>query len=169
MTAHGGRPHWGKVHTRDAAYFAGVYPRFGEFTALRDRLDPDRLFGNDYLRRVLGDELTGRTGASRPTRDLPPCDLPCQPHRRSGHSEWMFRLGRFCESGHLVTHVPDAQLPPPERSSAARRSTPVARMEYCGEPWARPPSRVSGPHGRGPKAALDPAAPRHRTGTRCAE
>jgi FAD-linked oxidoreductase len=55
MTAHGGRPHWGKLHTRDAAYLAGVYPRFGEFTALRDRLDPDRLFGNDYLRRILGD------------------------------------------------------------------------------------------------------------------
>ncbi|AXG80709.1 D-arabinono-1,4-lactone oxidase [Streptomyces paludis] len=55
MTAHGGRPHWGKIHTRDAAYLAEAYPRFGEFTALRDRLDPDRLFGNDYLRRVLGD------------------------------------------------------------------------------------------------------------------
>ncbi|WP_030154335.1 D-arabinono-1,4-lactone oxidase [Streptomyces sp. NRRL S-244] len=55
FTAHGGRPHWGKVHTRDAEYFADVYPRFGEFTALRDRLDPDRLFGNDYLRRVLGE------------------------------------------------------------------------------------------------------------------
>ncbi|GEB56149.1 FAD-linked oxidoreductase [Streptomyces gardneri] len=55
MTAHGGRPHWGKVHTRDAAYFSEVYPRFAEFTALRDRLDPDRLFANDYLRRVLGD------------------------------------------------------------------------------------------------------------------
>jgi FAD-linked oxidoreductase len=55
MTAHGGRPHWGKMHTRDAAYLAEAYPRFGEFTALRDRLDPDRLFGNDYLRRVLGD------------------------------------------------------------------------------------------------------------------
>ncbi|MFE2268836.1 D-arabinono-1,4-lactone oxidase [Streptomyces lavendulae] len=54
FTAHGGRPHWGKVHTRDAEYLAGVYPRFGEFTALRDRLDPDRVFGNDYLRRVLG-------------------------------------------------------------------------------------------------------------------
>ncbi|MBW8794162.1 MAG: FAD-binding protein [Streptomyces sp.] len=54
FTAHEGRPHWGKVHTRDADYFAGVYPRFGEFTALRDRLDPDRLFQNDYLRRVLG-------------------------------------------------------------------------------------------------------------------
>ncbi|MEJ8637930.1 D-arabinono-1,4-lactone oxidase [Streptomyces sp. MS2.AVA.5] len=55
MTAHGGRPHWGKVNTRDAEYFAEVYPRFGEFTALRDRLDPERRFGNDYLRRVLGD------------------------------------------------------------------------------------------------------------------
>ncbi|MER7575677.1 D-arabinono-1,4-lactone oxidase [Streptomyces sp. NPDC126514] len=55
FTAHEGRPHWGKVHTRDAEYFAGAYPRFGEFTALRDRLDPDRLFRNNYLRRVLGD------------------------------------------------------------------------------------------------------------------
>ncbi|MEV2200323.1 D-arabinono-1,4-lactone oxidase [Streptomyces fradiae] len=55
MTAHAGRPHWGKVHTRDAAYLAQVYPRFGEFTALRDRLDPDRVFANPYLRRVLGD------------------------------------------------------------------------------------------------------------------
>ncbi|WP_367045543.1 D-arabinono-1,4-lactone oxidase [Streptomyces sp. Je 1-332] len=54
FTAHEGRPHWGKIHTRDAAYFARAYPRFAEFTALRDRLDPDRMFGNDYLRRVLG-------------------------------------------------------------------------------------------------------------------
>jgi len=55
MTAHAGRPHWGKLHSRDAEYLAGVYPRFTEFTALRDRLDPDRVFGNPYLRRVLGD------------------------------------------------------------------------------------------------------------------
>ncbi|RCH65246.1 FAD-binding protein [Streptomyces sp. SDr-06] len=55
MTAHAGRPHWGKLHTRDAAYFADVYPRFAEFTALRDRLDPERRFANGYLRRVLGD------------------------------------------------------------------------------------------------------------------
>ncbi|MBQ0864224.1 MULTISPECIES: D-arabinono-1,4-lactone oxidase [unclassified Streptomyces] len=55
MTAHAGRPHWGKLHSRDAEYLAGVYPRFAEFTALRDRLDPNRVFGNDYLRRVLGD------------------------------------------------------------------------------------------------------------------
>ncbi|GAA2711569.1 MULTISPECIES: D-arabinono-1,4-lactone oxidase [Streptomyces] len=55
MTAHGGRPHWGKLHTRDAGHLAALYPRFKEFTAVRDRLDPDRVFGNDYLRRVLGE------------------------------------------------------------------------------------------------------------------
>ncbi|MEV4918339.1 D-arabinono-1,4-lactone oxidase [Streptomyces tirandamycinicus] len=54
MTGYGGRPHWGKIHTRDAEYLDGVYPRFGEFLALRDRLDPGRLFGNGHLRRVLG-------------------------------------------------------------------------------------------------------------------
>ncbi|MFF8373397.1 D-arabinono-1,4-lactone oxidase [Streptomyces lydicus] len=55
MTAHEGRPHWGKLHTRDAGYLAEVYPRFGEFIAVRDRLDPERRFSNAYLRRVLGD------------------------------------------------------------------------------------------------------------------
>jgi L-gulono-1,4-lactone dehydrogenase len=55
MTAHGGRPHWGKLHSQDAARLAESYPRFAEFRRLRDRLDPDRMFGNDYLRRVLGD------------------------------------------------------------------------------------------------------------------
>ncbi|MEY9485763.1 FAD-linked oxidoreductase [Streptomyces calvus] len=54
FTAHGGRPHWGKIHTRDAEYLSRVYPRFAEFTAVRGRLDPERRFGNDYLRRVLG-------------------------------------------------------------------------------------------------------------------
>jgi FAD-linked oxidoreductase len=52
---HDGRPHWGKLHTRTAADLAPAYPRFGEFARLRDRLDPDRLFTNDYLVRVLGD------------------------------------------------------------------------------------------------------------------
>ncbi|WP_457030230.1 D-arabinono-1,4-lactone oxidase [Kitasatospora sp. P5_F3] len=55
MTAHQGRPHWGKLHTRDAEYLASVYPHFEDFTALRDKVDPGRLFANDYLRRVLGD------------------------------------------------------------------------------------------------------------------
>ena len=55
MRAHGGRPHWGKVHTRDSLAFADLYPRFTDFVAMRDQLDPDRVFANPYLRRVLGD------------------------------------------------------------------------------------------------------------------
>ena len=50
-----GRPHWGKIHFQVAPSLAEVYPHFGDFVALRDRLDPDRVFANDYLRRVLGD------------------------------------------------------------------------------------------------------------------
>lgn len=54
MTAVGGRPHWGKMHTRDASYLETVYPKFADFRAMRDKLDPDRRFANPYLRRVLG-------------------------------------------------------------------------------------------------------------------
>ncbi len=54
MTAVGGRPHWGKIHSRDAAYLRGVYPRFADFVALRDELDPARRFSNTYLDQVLG-------------------------------------------------------------------------------------------------------------------
>jgi L-gulono-1,4-lactone dehydrogenase len=53
-TAHGGRPHWGKMHTRGADYLRQNYPRFDDFVAVRDRVDPERRFGNPYLERVLG-------------------------------------------------------------------------------------------------------------------
>jgi FAD-linked oxidoreductase len=49
-----GRPHWGKLHGLDAEVLRGRYPRFGEFTALRDRLDPAGQFANSHLERVLG-------------------------------------------------------------------------------------------------------------------
>lgn len=54
MTRYNGRPHWGKMHYLDASTLAGRYPHFAEFRAARDRLDPDRIFTNDYLDRVLG-------------------------------------------------------------------------------------------------------------------
>jgi L-gulonolactone oxidase len=49
-----GRPHWGKLHWRDAQSLRPSYPRFDDFVALRDKLDPQRTFGNDYLVQVLG-------------------------------------------------------------------------------------------------------------------
>jgi FAD-linked oxidoreductase len=54
MIAHDGRPHWGKLHYRDADSLRQVYPRFDDFAAVRDRLDPERIFTNAYLARVLG-------------------------------------------------------------------------------------------------------------------
>ncbi|MEU8800113.1 D-arabinono-1,4-lactone oxidase [Spirillospora sp. NPDC048819] len=55
LTTLNGRPHWGKLHTRDAAYLEKVYPRFADFRALRDELDPDRRFANPYTKQVFGD------------------------------------------------------------------------------------------------------------------
>jgi L-gulono-1,4-lactone dehydrogenase len=55
FSAVGGRPHWGKLHTRGPDYLASVYPRYPEFVALRDKMDPQRRFTNPYLTEVLGD------------------------------------------------------------------------------------------------------------------
>jgi FAD-linked oxidoreductase len=54
LRGYGGRPHWGKLHTRTAEDLAADYPGWKDFQAVRDRLDPDRVFTNDYLDRVLG-------------------------------------------------------------------------------------------------------------------
>jgi FAD-linked oxidoreductase len=51
----GGRPHWGKMHYRTAADLRPVYPRFDDFLAVRDRLDPQRVMASDYTRQVFGD------------------------------------------------------------------------------------------------------------------
>ncbi|BBX96429.1 D-arabinono-1,4-lactone oxidase [Mycobacterium lacus] len=54
MDDYAGRPHWGKRHYQTAATLRERYPQWDRFAAVRDRLDPDRVFLNDYTRRVLG-------------------------------------------------------------------------------------------------------------------
>ncbi|MBJ7294693.1 MAG: hypothetical protein JHC78_14240, partial [Ilumatobacteraceae bacterium] len=56
MRTHEGRPHWGKLHFRTAPDLAPAYPLFDEFLQLRKRLDPNRVFANEYTDRVLGVE-----------------------------------------------------------------------------------------------------------------
>jgi alditol oxidase len=51
----GARPHWGKVFEMDAGALAAVFARLGDFRALRDRVDPQRVFGNAFVDRVLGE------------------------------------------------------------------------------------------------------------------
>jgi FAD-linked oxidoreductase len=54
MDEYEGRPHWGKRHYQSAATLRPRYPGFDRFVAVRDRLDPERKFENEYLKRVLG-------------------------------------------------------------------------------------------------------------------
>jgi FAD-linked oxidoreductase len=54
MDEYGGRPHWGKRHYQAAPTLRPRYPGWDRFLAVRDRLDPERKFGNEYLARVLG-------------------------------------------------------------------------------------------------------------------
>jgi FAD-linked oxidoreductase len=54
LRAHQGRPHWGKIHYQDAESLRTLYPKFDDFVGVRDKLDPDRVFANPYLDRVLG-------------------------------------------------------------------------------------------------------------------
>jgi L-gulono-1,4-lactone dehydrogenase len=54
MREYGGRPHWGKRHFQTAESLAPLYPRWADFQAARDELDPARVFTNEYAARVLG-------------------------------------------------------------------------------------------------------------------
>jgi L-gulonolactone oxidase len=53
-TEFGGRPHWGKLHWRDASSLRTAYPRFDDFVLARDQLDPSRVFANDYTQQIFG-------------------------------------------------------------------------------------------------------------------
>lgn len=54
MRALGARPHWGKELEHTADEVRALWPRTGDFLALRDQLDPDRVFGSAFHTRTLG-------------------------------------------------------------------------------------------------------------------
>ena len=54
LRAYEARPHWGKMHYRDAEELSKLYPRWDEFIALRNQLDPQRIFSNVYSDTVFG-------------------------------------------------------------------------------------------------------------------
>jgi FAD/FMN-containing dehydrogenase len=49
----GGRPHWGKRSFLSAAELAPRYPRWADFAAIRERLDPEGRFVNAWARQTL--------------------------------------------------------------------------------------------------------------------
>ncbi|MEM7099310.1 MAG: D-arabinono-1,4-lactone oxidase [Pseudomonadota bacterium] len=46
---YGGRPHWGKIHSLGASQLAELYPRFKDFQALRESIDPENKMLNEHL------------------------------------------------------------------------------------------------------------------------
>ena len=50
--AHGGRPHWGKVHNMDRAQAGAYYPKWKDFEVLREEMDPDGIFLNPMLKKL---------------------------------------------------------------------------------------------------------------------
>jgi outer membrane protein assembly factor BamB len=51
---HDGRPHWGKVHSLHGDELRRRYPRWDDFLAVREEVDPDGLMLSPYLARLLG-------------------------------------------------------------------------------------------------------------------
>ncbi|QCP60102.1 MULTISPECIES: D-arabinono-1,4-lactone oxidase [unclassified Pantoea] len=49
LAAEGGRPHWGKYYDPQRYQWRDIYPQWDAFRAVRDQLDPQRRFSNDYV------------------------------------------------------------------------------------------------------------------------
>jgi FAD-linked oxidoreductase len=55
LRRHGGRPHWGKLHSLKARDLGALYPRWRDAMSVRESLDPHGRFLNSYLRELLID------------------------------------------------------------------------------------------------------------------
>jgi FAD-linked oxidoreductase len=51
---YGGRPHWGKIHSLGEQQLRKLYPRFDDFLAVREELDPTGRMLHEHLRKVFG-------------------------------------------------------------------------------------------------------------------
>ncbi|MEM9776893.1 MAG: D-arabinono-1,4-lactone oxidase [Chloroflexota bacterium] len=49
-----GRPHWGKLNTMSREEAWETYPKLKDFAELRDQLDPQGVFSNDYVSHMIG-------------------------------------------------------------------------------------------------------------------
>lgn len=54
LLRHGGRPHWGKLHTMRDQQLSSLYPKWNLFLEVRRRLDPEGRLLNPYLSGLFG-------------------------------------------------------------------------------------------------------------------
>lgn len=52
LAAEGGRPHWGKYFDETLYDWPALYPRWHDFLAVREALDPERVFSNAFTDRL---------------------------------------------------------------------------------------------------------------------
>ncbi|TDQ28656.1 D-arabinono-1,4-lactone oxidase [Tenacibaculum caenipelagi] len=52
--AYDGRPHWGKINTFTTDDIVRMYPKFADFLTFRKEHDPENIFVNPYLQKLLG-------------------------------------------------------------------------------------------------------------------
>jgi FAD-linked oxidoreductase len=55
LRKHGGRPHWGKLHSLTARELAPMYPRWREAMEVRQAMDPEGRLMNPFLKRLFID------------------------------------------------------------------------------------------------------------------
>jgi FAD/FMN-containing dehydrogenase len=53
---YGGRPHWAKIHHMKAAQLRPLYPMWDRFQMIRQAIDPEDFFMNDYLKQLFDDD-----------------------------------------------------------------------------------------------------------------
>ena len=46
----GGKPHWGKCYSLTRAEAETMYPEYQKFRTIRDQMDPNRVFSNEFLK-----------------------------------------------------------------------------------------------------------------------
>lgn len=51
--AHCGRPHWGKMNTLTNNDVVDLYPEYSKFMEYRNTHDPDKVFSNSYLQKLI--------------------------------------------------------------------------------------------------------------------
>lgn len=52
MQKYNGRPHWGKMHTLTSEGLKKLYPKWDDFQKIRNQMDPEGIFLNDYLEQL---------------------------------------------------------------------------------------------------------------------
>jgi FAD/FMN-containing dehydrogenase len=54
LKKHGGRPHWGKLHSLTDKDFVQLYPQWQQVKAVRQQLDPQGKLLNAYTKQIWG-------------------------------------------------------------------------------------------------------------------